>query len=89
MVPKSITFKRQTLERLTDLAASESDGNLSECVNGLVEEALASRDSGAAIDAMADLLGVEMTEAGIQRAMEWLLQTRSRVEARRAESSKA
>ena len=89
VVPKSITFNPQTLERVTDLAASESDGNLSECVNALVEEALASRDASDAFDAMAKLLGVEITEAGVQRATEWLLETRRRIEARRAAPSEA
>lgn len=84
VVPKSITFKRKTLQRLTDLAQAESRGNLSECVNDLVEEALASRAAEAAIDAMATAAGVHITETDVQRATEWLLQIRHRVDERRA-----
>jgi len=89
VVPKSITFKPQTLERLTRLATVESNGNLSECVNELLEEALASREAEAAIDSLANLIGVEVGEEDVQRASAWLLRTARRIAEKRAAPAQA
>ena len=85
VIPKNITFKRQILERLAEMANSQSQGNLSACVNDLLEEALMTRDAEAALDVIAERSGVQVTEEDVQRATIWLLDLRQRVAAKRAE----
>ena len=85
VIPKNITFKRQILERLAELAKIQSQGNLSACVNDLLEEAFVNRDAEAALDAIAERSGVQVTEEDVQGATAWLLDVRQRVAAKRTQ----
>jgi len=84
VVAKSVTFNPEVLERLSRLADRETRGNVSECANQLIEEALDTHEALAAIDDMAAAMKVELTEELAQRATAWLLETQQRIARKRA-----
>lgn len=84
VVAKSVTFDPEVLERLSRFAERETQGNVSECVNQLIEEALDTHEALAAIDDMAAAMKVELTEELAQRATAWLLETQQRIARKRA-----
>ena len=86
MVAKSITFDPHTLERLTALAGREYHGNVSACVNDIVEHELKFTDRERAAEELAEMMGDKpLTNADLGRIDKWLIETAERVARKKAE----